>query len=280
MSTAGVVIGSGADLSATKVASTLSVALGQTTTFTLTFVNSGPSAVTDATLQDILPASMRTPSFVSSAGLNGAVLTSQVTISSVFNGTATLPVVSTLTVVLQAVAGTAGAVINTATVAPPAGTTDTNPANNSGTAVINIGPQADLSLTKSATPTVILGGQTTSFTLIVRNARPNGATNTCVQDALPSALEQCCPGDGYDSSHYQSQHHQNECRDHAGCLANNQLRHHRQQQWASFCRRHHRQRPGQCWPELHVCGLQRQRRRNLPKSADRDFHFPRRWRES
>ena len=188
VSTATVVIGPSADLSATKVASTPSLALGQTTTFTLTFVNTGPSAVTSATLQDILPASMRTLTFVSSAGLNGATLTNRVTTTSAFNGTATLPIASTLTVVLQAVAGTAGAVINTATIAPPAGTTDTNPGNNSGTAVVNIGPQADLSLTKSSTPTVILDGQTTSFTLVVRNAGPNTATNATVQDTLPSGL--------------------------------------------------------------------------------------------
>ena len=188
ISTATVVIGPSADLSASKVASTPSLALGQTTTFTLTFVNTGPSAVTSATLQDILPASMRTLTFVSSAGLNGATLTNRVTTTSAFNGTATLPVASTLTVVLQAVAGTAGAVVNTATIAAPAGTTDTNPGNNTGTVVINIGPQADLSISKSATPTVILDGQTTSFTLIVSNAGPNTATNATVRDTLPSGL--------------------------------------------------------------------------------------------
>lgn len=188
MSTATVVIGPSADLSATKVASTPSLALGQTTTFTLMFVNTGPSAVTSATLQDILPASMRTLTFVSGTGVNGATLTNQVTSSTAFNGTATLPIASTLTVVLQAVAGTAGAVINTATIAPPAGTTDTNPGNNTGTAVVNIGPQADLTITKSATPTVILDGQTTSFTLVVRNLGPNAATNASVQDTLPSGL--------------------------------------------------------------------------------------------
>ncbi len=188
VSTATVVIGPSADLSASKVASTPSLALGQTTTFTLTFVNTGPSAVTSATLQDILPASMRTLTFVSSAGQNGALLTNQLTTSSAFNGTATLPVASTLTVVLQAVAGTAGAVVNTATIAPPAGTTDTNPGNNSGTAAVNIGPQADLSISKSATPTVILDAQTTSFTIIVRNLGPNAATNATVQDILPSGL--------------------------------------------------------------------------------------------
>ena len=188
VSTATVVIGPSADLSATKVASTPSLALGQTTTFTLTFVNTGPSAVTSAILQDILPASMRTLTFVSSAGVNGATLTNQVTTSSTFNGTATLPVASTLRIVLQAVAGTVGAVINTATIAPPAGTTDTSPGNNSGTVVINIGPQADLSISKSATPLVIFDAQTTSFTIVVSNLGPNAVTDATMLDVLPSGL--------------------------------------------------------------------------------------------
>ncbi|MGB4117281.1 MAG: hypothetical protein WBK51_12115 [Polaromonas sp.] len=186
--TATVVVGPSADLSATKVASTPSLALGQTTTFTLSFANSGPSAATSATLNDLLPASMSALSFVSASGVSGATLTNQVTTASVFNGTATLPVGSTLTVVLQAVAGTSGSVINTATVAVPAGVTEVNPANNRGTVTVNIGPQADLSLTKSATPTVILYDQTTTFTLIARNTGPNTATNATVRDILPGGL--------------------------------------------------------------------------------------------
>jgi uncharacterized repeat protein (TIGR01451 family) len=186
--TATVVVGPSADLSATKVASTPSLALGQTTTFTLSFVNSGPSAATGATLNDLLPASMSALSFVSASGVTGATLTNQVTTASVFNGTATLPVGSTLTVVLQAVAGTSGSVINSATVAAPAGVTEVNPANNRGTVTVNIGPQADLSLTKSATPTVILYDQTTTFTLTARNTGPNTATNATVRDILPGGL--------------------------------------------------------------------------------------------
>ena len=186
--TATVVVGPSADLSATKVASTPSLALGQTTTFTLTFVNTGPSAVTSATLNDLLPTSMGTLTFVTASGVSGATLTNRVTTASVFNGTATLPVASTLTVVLQAVAGTSGAVINSATIAAPAGVTELNPGNNVGTVTVNIGPQADLSLTKSATPTVILYDQTTTFTLIARNAGPNAATNATLNDTLPSGL--------------------------------------------------------------------------------------------
>lgn len=186
--TASVVIGPSADLSAAKTANTPSLVVGQTTTFTLTFVNAGPSAVTGARLTDTLPSSMGTLTFVSASGAASATLTSSTVAAGVYSGTATLPVNSTLTVVLRAVAGTIGAVLNTATIAPPAGTTDTSPANNTATAAVNIGPQADLSITKSATPTVILVDQTTLFTVTVRNLGPNTATAATFTDTLPSGL--------------------------------------------------------------------------------------------
>lgn len=188
LGTASVVIGPSADLSAAKTANTPSLVVGQTTTFTLTFVNAGPSAVTGARLTDTLPASMGTLTFVSASVSGSATLTSRTVAAGAFSGTATLPVNSTLTVVLRAVAGTVGAVLNTATIAPPAGTTDTSPANNTATAAVNIGPQADLSITKSATPTVILVDQTTVFTVTVRNLGPSTATAATFTDTLPSGL--------------------------------------------------------------------------------------------
>ena len=183
-----VVIGPSADLAATKVAGTPTLAVRQTTTFTLTFTNTGPSAVTGARITDTLPSSMGTLTFVSASVSGSSTLTSRTTAGTVFTGTATLPVNSTLTVVLQAVAGTVGAVFNTVTIAPPSGTSDTNAGNNTATAAVNIGPQADLSITKSATPTVILVDQTTSFTVAVRNLGPSTATNATFNDTLPSGL--------------------------------------------------------------------------------------------
>ncbi|MES2511203.1 MAG: DUF11 domain-containing protein [Pseudomonadota bacterium] len=187
-SSVAVVIGPSADLSATKVASTPSLALGQTTTFTLTYINAGPSAVTGAILKDTLPGSMKSLTFVSTSIAGGSTLTNSVTTSSAFNGTATLPAGSTLTVVLQAVGGTAGAVFNTTTIAVPAGITDPTPGNNTATALINIGPQADLSISKSASPTVILYNQTTTFTITASNLGPNAATAARILDVLPSGL--------------------------------------------------------------------------------------------
>lgn len=182
------VVGPSADLAATKSAATPSLVVGGTTTFTLTFTNAGPSAVTGARVADTLPAGMGTLTFVSASVAGSSTLTSRTVAGSTFSGTATLPVNSTLSVVLQAVAGAIGAVVNTTTVAAPAGTTDANPANNTGTAAVNIGPQADLSVSKSATPTSILVDQTTTFTVTVRNLGPNTATGATFNDTLPSGL--------------------------------------------------------------------------------------------
>ncbi len=185
---ASVVIGPSADLASTKVASTPSLVVGQTTTFTLTFTNGGPSPVTGARITDTLPTGLGTLTFVSATVASGSTLTSRTVAGSTFNGTATLPVGSTLTVVLRAVAGAIGAVANTATIAPPAGTTDVNANNNTSSAVVNIGPQADLSISKSATPTIISVDQTTTFTVTVRNLGPNTATGATFNDTLPSGL--------------------------------------------------------------------------------------------
>ncbi len=188
LSTATVVVGAQADLVATKLANTPTLALGGTTTFTLTYANLGPSAATAATITDTLPSQMGTLTFVSASGVSGGTLTSSSLAGNLFTGVVTLPASSTLTVVLRAVAGTTGQAINTTTIAPPSTVTDANAANNVGTVQLNIGPQADLGISKSATPTVIVADQTTSFTVNIVNAGPNTATGATVNDTLPAGL--------------------------------------------------------------------------------------------
>lgn len=183
-----VVVGPAADLTASKVASTPSLSLNATTNFTLTFGNNGPGSVTGARITDTLPSGLGTLTFVSVSVSGGGTLTSRTVAGTTFNGTATLPVGGTVTVVLRATGGAAGQVINTATIATPAGTTDPAPSNNAGTALVNVGPQADLSVTKSASPTIILDGQTTVFTITVLNLGPNTATGARLNDTLPAGL--------------------------------------------------------------------------------------------
>lgn len=188
VSTASVVVGPTADLLASKVASTPSLNVGQTTTFTLTYSNLGPTSVSAARLIDTLPATMGTATFVSASGAGGATLTSVLITGNTLSGTATLPVGGTLAVVISAVAGTPSSVYNTTSIASPGSVTDIVSSNNTGTAFVLIGPLANLSISKSATPTLLVDGQTTSFTLIARNAGPTAVVDATIKDVLPSGL--------------------------------------------------------------------------------------------
>lgn len=81
-----------------------------------------------------------------------------------------------------------GAAVNSASVAPSTLSSDTNPANNTARATVVVGTSADLGISKSASPNVILYAQTTVFTLTVTNAELNAATAATVWDNLPSGL--------------------------------------------------------------------------------------------
>jgi uncharacterized repeat protein (TIGR01451 family) len=186
--TASVVIGPTTNLAITKAASTPSLQIGQTSSFTLIVSNLGPAAVTGASITDNFPTNLGTVSFVSASGVSAATLTANSLVGNNFLGTATLPVGSTLTIVLSAAGGTISQVINSASVAPPAGVTDPISSNNTGTALVIIGGQADLSIKKSAAPTTLNDNQTTIFTLVVSNAGPQTATDATVFDQLPSGL--------------------------------------------------------------------------------------------
>jgi uncharacterized repeat protein (TIGR01451 family) len=77
---------------------------------------------------------------------------------------------------------------NTATVTPPAGVTDTNPANNSATDTDTLTPQADLSITKTDGETSVVPGTTTTYTIVVSNLGPNAVSGASVSDPLPAGV--------------------------------------------------------------------------------------------
>ena len=64
-----------------------------------------------------------------------------------------------------------GKLSNTATVAAPAGFTDTNPGNNSATATTPLTPQGDLSVSLATGPAAV-PGTLVSYTLVVSNSGP------------------------------------------------------------------------------------------------------------
>ena len=74
---------------------------------------------------------------------------------------------------------------NTATVSPPAGVTDPDPADNSASDTDTLTPQADLSITKTDGDHVrACRARRTTYTIVVSNAGPAAVTGASVSDPL------------------------------------------------------------------------------------------------
>ncbi|MFO0807782.1 MAG: SdrD B-like domain-containing protein [Gemmataceae bacterium] len=175
-----------ADLSLTKAVDNATPNIGQTVTFTLTLTNSGPGDATGVTVTDVLPAGL---AFVSASTATGSYssTTGIWTIGALANG-------ATATLTLRATVTTPGAKTNIAEVTTSdQPDPDSTPGNNSTTEddddTATVTPQvADLSLTKTVDNATPILGSNVTFTITVRNAGPNGATNVAVRDVLPSGL--------------------------------------------------------------------------------------------
>lgn len=121
-----------ADLSITKTDGVTTVAQGGSTTYTITASNAGPDAVTGATVADTFPADCTAVNWTC-AGAGGGTCTAAGTGN--INDTVNLPSGASVTYSAACtISGTAASpLVNTATVAAPAGVTDPNPGNNSAT---------------------------------------------------------------------------------------------------------------------------------------------------
>src|SRR5262249_60873548 len=82
---------------------------------------------------------------------------------------------ATYTGVAQISPSAPGLITNTATVSPPAGVTDTNPANNSATDT-DVIPAADLAVTIDDRKTGVRPGTNGTYTITVTNNRPEPVT--------------------------------------------------------------------------------------------------------
>jgi uncharacterized repeat protein (TIGR01451 family) len=127
-----------ANLGITKTDGVTSVTAGQNVIYTLAVTNAGPDAVVGASVADTMPAALTgvswTCSPVASCGAPSGSGNIATTVSLANGGSATFTVNATVA------ASATGSVVNTATVAAPAGTTDGTPGNNSATDTDTIGP--------------------------------------------------------------------------------------------------------------------------------------------
>ncbi len=83
---------------------------------------------------------------------------------------------------------TTGSLINTATVTPPLGVTDSVPGNDTATDNSGAGPQADLTISKTGSPNPYVPSALLTYTIVVSNAGPSNVSSARVQDALPAPL--------------------------------------------------------------------------------------------
>src|SRR5438552_1451264 len=82
----------------------------------------------------------------------------------------------------------AGTLINAVTVAPPAGVTDTNPADNTASDTDSLTPQVELVITKTDGATSVVPGTSDTYTMVVSNAGPSAVTGASVSDPLPAGV--------------------------------------------------------------------------------------------
>ncbi|MEA2236724.1 MAG: trimeric autotransporter adhesin [Thermoanaerobaculia bacterium] len=176
------IIGSPADLQVNKTGPATANA-GVVISYTITVMNNGPNPAINATLTDATPAGTTFSSLVSPGGWSCSTpaINGTGTISCTMGSMAAGSAVFTLNVNGPATAP--ASVSNTASVS--SSSTDNTPGNNNSTANTNVINTADLSITKTATPSAPQGTNVT-YNISLTNNGPNPATSVSLSDALPA----------------------------------------------------------------------------------------------
>ena len=156
-------------------------------TYAIVVTNTGPSDVVGATVSDTFSSALVGTTWTCTAS-TGASCSDEGSgaIADVVN----IPVGGTLTYLASGVvAANAGDTLtNTASVTPPTGFTDSDGSDNTATDIDNVDRLADLSVTKDDGVTSVIGGGTTTYTIVVSNSGTAFAAGARVVDPLPSTV--------------------------------------------------------------------------------------------
>ena len=176
-----------ADLSLVKTASPDPVEAGTPLTYTLVVSNAGPSTAVDVTVGDALPVGFTADSisFVSTSTTTPAATPSDCTLPCpvgdlAVGDTATVTIVGTVSASFDDLDPNIGSVSSA--------TPDSDPTDNGDQADPVVDERAEVSVSKRATPAVLVPGETARYTIDVTNAGPSDARDVVVSDDLPSAL--------------------------------------------------------------------------------------------
>jgi uncharacterized repeat protein (TIGR01451 family) len=191
----GTVGGPVADVSVTKSV----VISGNTVTYSLVIANAGASSADLSSYTDNVPATVAISTASCGSVTGGAVCGTQPNVAgqTVSGTVGTLPSGGSVTITITGSAANGAVVDNTASVAPPSGTTDPNNGNNSSTATGTVGSSADLVMGKS----LVTSGNTVTYTLLITNNGPNAADGATYTDNVPATVTltgtpTCAPASG------------------------------------------------------------------------------------
>lgn len=177
-----------ADLQITKSDGKTTVVPGTINTYTIVVSNVGPSPVTGATVADLFPGTFTDVTYTATAtgGATGFAASGSGNLSNTVN----MPVGSTITYTVTGKVSPAatGNLVNTATVAPPAGVNDPTPDNNSATDTDTLTPQADVQITKTDGKTTVIAGATNTYSIVVTNAGPSNVVGATITDVFDGVL--------------------------------------------------------------------------------------------
>jgi uncharacterized repeat protein (TIGR01451 family) len=160
------------------------VAAGGNIVYTQVVTNNGPSACSNVTLNEAIPANTTFVSLASiPSGWTCISFTAGCTNPSIAPGS-----VATFVVTVNVNAGTAAGSIITDTGTLTTTTRDINQNNNSATVNIAVAAagQADLSVTNSASPNPVSAGSNITYTQTITNAGPAAATGVSFTETLPA----------------------------------------------------------------------------------------------
>jgi len=178
-----------ADLQITKTDGKTAVVPGTTNSYTIVVTNTGPSAVSGATIVDTFPATFTNVTYtaVATGGATGFATSGSGNIN---QSGVNMPVGSTITYTVTGTvsASATGSLSNTATVAVPAGTTDPTPNDNTATDTDTLTPQADLQITKTDGKTAVAAGAANTYTIVVTNAGPSDVIGATIVDTFPATF--------------------------------------------------------------------------------------------
>ncbi|MEJ5055186.1 T9SS type B sorting domain-containing protein [Sphingobacterium sp. MYb382] len=170
-----------ADLAVTKVADKTNLTVGDALKYTITVTNNGSSTLLAnevVGLDEQLPAGLTNIAYQATGGTyNAGAKTFQLASNLAKGQSFTLDVTGTV-----AVNYTATSITNTVKVSTPAGVTDKDPNNNTGTVTTPVKRVVDLAIAKVANKTIVAAGEEIEYTISITN---NGVATLVTGEIVP-----------------------------------------------------------------------------------------------